>query len=272
MIQGVDCAYPQPSYPSWARVVCGYAGGHTVHQWTLAEVAAVHASGRVWFAIWTARNAKGQPPLTAADGTQDAAAMAARLSYYQYDKNLPVFYDIEPGIFDLDPNGAKAAIGAWKAGMQRAGWVNAYAYTIARQGGDWIADWTNVIPASIPAGKIGVQYGGDQGSFDYDVFADSLLGEDVALDPNDPIVQKLLTAVAGYDPANPDAASLAALQHNLLEVRDGATGFYGLANAKADIAALKTALTALQQQVAKSPTLSGTLNVTGALNVTEATP
>jgi len=158
----------------------------------------------VWFAIWTARNQKGEPPLTAIDGVQDSVAMAARLPYYQYDKTLPVFYDIEPGIYDLDPAGAEAAIGAWKAGMHRVGYPYAYVYTIKRQGGDWIADWTNEIPASIPPGKVGVQYGGDQGSFDYDVFIDELLtGDPAPIPPPPPSEDSEMKAFLIHVPSTP---------------------------------------------------------------------
>lgn len=177
MINAVDCAEPHPGmYPPWASVVCGYVGGHTLHAWSLAEVNAVRQTGRKWWGIWTARNHEpGNPPLTAQDGITDAAGMLARLPALNYtDKLQPLFYDIEPGIFDLDPIGARAAITAFKTGISKAGWLHVYSYTVKRQGGDWIADPTGVKPTSIPPGVIGVQYGGDV-SFDYDVFSDSLL-------------------------------------------------------------------------------------------------
>jgi len=173
MIDGVDTAYAHDSYPAWAKVVCGYAGGHTPHQWTAAEVAAVRRSGRHWWAIWTSLNASGT--LTTALGKQDALGMIARLPTYAYPKTDPVFYDIEPAIFDRDPAGARAAISAWKANMHAAGYTKAYAYTVERQGGDWIANPDNGKPTSIPAGKVGVQYVLDRGGYDYNVFSDSLL-------------------------------------------------------------------------------------------------
>lgn len=172
MIDAVDTSLAHETYPSWATVVCGYAGGHTYHVWSRAEVDAVRKSGRQWWAIWTALNKTGT--LSASLGRQDAINMANRLPYYGYDNNYPVFYDIEPSIFDRDPAGAKAAIAAWKNAMYNAGYPKAYVYTVARQGGDWVAAWTNVRPSSIPAGKIGVQYGGDKGGFDYNVFANSI--------------------------------------------------------------------------------------------------
>jgi hypothetical protein len=172
MIDAVDTALAHETYPSWAKVVCGYAGGHTYHVWTLSEVEAVRKSGRQWWAIWTALNKTGT--LNATLGRQDALNMMARLPYYGYTKNFPVFYDIEPAIFDRDPVGARAAIAAWKLYMHNAGYLKAYVYTVARQGGDWVAAWTNVRPSSIPSGKIGVQYGGDKGGFDYNVFAESI--------------------------------------------------------------------------------------------------
>ena len=175
MIDGVDTAYPHDSYPAWAKVVCGYAGGHTPHQWTAAEVQAVRRSGRHWWAIWTSLNASGT--LTTALGNQDALGMIARLPSYFYPKTDPVFYDVEPSIFDRDPAGARAAISAWKANMHAAGYTKAYVYTVERQGGDWIANPDNGKPTSIPAGKIGVQYVLDRGGYDYNVFADSLIGE-----------------------------------------------------------------------------------------------
>lgn len=213
MIRGVDCAYPQPTYPSWAQVVCGYAGGHTAHQWAPAEVAAVRESGRVWLAIWTARNAKGQPPLIGQDGATDAANMAAQLPAYGYNHTLPVFYDIEPGIYDLNPTGAQAAIAQWKTGMHTAGYPNAYVYTIKRQDGDWIADWTNIEPATIPAGKVGVQYGGDA-LFDYNVFTDNLLlGDDMGWSTWTPQEQEACVDAVWSEPVTyPDGATITARQ------------------------------------------------------------
>ena len=49
----------------------------------------------------------------------------------------------------------------WLRGMHAAGYPKAYVYTVKRQDGHWIADWTNVVQASIPAGKVGVQYAGN---------------------------------------------------------------------------------------------------------------
>lgn len=177
MLTGVDTAYAHDTYPD-VDLVLGYAGGHTAHTWTVDEVTHVRELGKKWLAIWTGVNLA---PLTlsAALGAQDAAGMAAKLPAYSYAKTDPVFYDVEPGVYDRDPDGARAAIAAWKAGMHAAGYSKAYVYTVERQGGDWIANWTNKIPDAIPAGKIGVQYGGDQGGFDFNVFDDSLLGDDV---------------------------------------------------------------------------------------------
>lgn len=177
LINAVDCAVPHPGiYPGWASVVCGYVGGHTEHAWILDEVNFVRNTGRKWWGIWTARNHEpGNPPLTAQDGITDSTEMLAALPAINYtDKLQPIFYDIEPTIYDLDPNGAMAAVHAFKAGMVRAGWLHVYYYTVARQGGDWIAAPTGIKPNSIPSGKVGVQYGGDA-NFDYDVFLDSLI-------------------------------------------------------------------------------------------------
>ena len=259
MIRGVDCAFPQPSYPSWATIVCGYAGGHTQHQWTAAEVQAVRSSGRVWLAIWTARNAKGQPPLIGADGVTDAEAMAKQLPTYGYSHTLPVFYDIEPGIYDLNPTGAQAAIAQWKTGMHAAGYPNAYVYTIRRQDGDWIADWTNTVPAFIPPGKVGVQYGGDA-SFDYNVFIDTLLGDPVTApkdwDDTDDLHVRSLVAAAGQSTGQDliDAARQASDDSKAALVALGA-----LSKAVADLTTL----------VKSSPALSGKLSVTGELDLAQ---
>lgn len=184
MIDAVDCATPHAGlYPPWAEVVLGYAGGHTLHQWTPEEVNECRAEGFKWLPIWTARNRSDAPPLNATAGHADALGMIARLPVYNHMKTDWVFYDVEPGIFDRDPTGARAAIAAWKADMHAAGYPNAFVYTVERQGGDWIAPPPdNVRPKSIPSGKVGVQYGGN-GTFDYDVFVDSILGDDPMTSP-----------------------------------------------------------------------------------------
>jgi hypothetical protein len=175
MIDAVDCAVPHPGeYPT--HLVCGYVGGHTYHVWTNSEIAEVAQEGRVFLAIWTALNKVGV--LSGTLGAQDAVGMVQRLTALNYPKHYPVFYDVEPGIYDRDPAGAGAAINAWKIGMEAAGWIHAFDYTVMRQGGDWVADWTNIRPLSIPKGKIGIQWGGN-GSFDFDVFADNILGADM---------------------------------------------------------------------------------------------
>lgn len=249
MIEGVDTAYPHASYPPWAKVVCGYAGGHTPHQWTPTEVAAVRDSGRHWWAIWTSLNSSGT--LTAALGAADAKAMAARLPVYGYSKNDPVLYDVEPAIFDRDPAGARAAITAWKAGMHAAGYPKAYVYTVARQGGDWIANWTNVKPRSIPAGKIGVQYGGDQGGFDYNVFADSLISP--IGDP--PVTPAEITAIA------------AAVWNHQVDSQDGKqqhSAAYWLENPNEKLTAIAASINPAKLAAALAPLLAAAGPVTEA--------
>lgn len=113
------------------------------------------------------------------DGRVDAAGMIANLPKYGYSKSSPVFYDVEPGVFDNDPIGARLAIAKWKLDMKAAGYLLAYSYTVERQGGDWIANPTGVQPTSLPPGKIGVQYGQSDEQpnpfFDYNVFDSTLL-------------------------------------------------------------------------------------------------
>lgn len=172
MIDAVDDAYPHPGiYPT--KYVLGYVSGHTAHIWSDDEIAQVAKEGRVFGAIATARNASGEPPLTGQDGITDSRNMVIRLRSLGYRQDFPVFYDVEPGIFDLNPNGARAAIAQWKLGMTMAKWRSCWSYTVERQGGDWIATASGTRPLSIPLGKIGVQWGGN-GTFDFDVFVNSL--------------------------------------------------------------------------------------------------
>jgi hypothetical protein len=262
MIAGVDCAFPHDEYPSWAKVVCGYAGGHTAHIWTASEVAKVRESGRLWWAIWTALNKSGT--LNATLGHQDAAAMINRLPYYSYSKNDPVFYDVEPAIYDRDPAGARACISAWKQDMHTAGYGKAFVYTVKRQNGDWIAEWTNIRPSSIPTGKIGIQYGGDLGGFDYDVFADELIGETMSLTPDE---LKLLQGaydrtgliLRGDDPNPPTGDTHPNNLENLFKKVAMKTDLVAMQN---DIAAIKELLAGLS-----SPTVAGTFTIQGSGSV-----
>jgi len=262
MIDAVDTAFPHDTYPSWAKVVCGYAGGHTAHIWTADEVAKVRESGRKWWAIWTALNKTGT--LTAALGHSDAIEMIARLPYYGYSKNDPVFYDIEPAIYDRDPTGAKACITAWKQVMHTGGYMKAFVYTVKRQGGNWIAEWTNTKPSSIPTGKIGVQYGGDQGGFDYDVFADSIGGNDEMLTPEE---LKLLQGaydragliMRGDDPNPPSGDT----HPNNLE------NLFKKVAMKSDLTAIQNDITAIKELLAglTAPTVAGTFTIQGSGSV-----
>lgn len=189
LIRGVDCAFPRASYPAWAVVVAGYAGGDTPHVWSLAEVQAVRNLGKTWWAIWTSRNGSNDI-LSRNDGSHDAAGMIAALPRYVYNRKSPVFYDVEPGVFDNDPTGARLAIAQWKLDMKAAGYLSAYSYTVERQGGDWVANPTGVQPMMLPPGRVGVQYGQSSERpnpfFDYNVFDAALLGTvDMALDDTD---------------------------------------------------------------------------------------
>jgi hypothetical protein len=243
MIVGVDTAFPHDVYPSWAKVVCGYAGGHTQHIWTADEVAKVRESGRLWWAIWTALNKIGT--LNATLGHQDAAAMIKRLPYYSYSKNEPVFYDIEPSIYDRDPAGARACISAWKQDMHTAGYSMAFVYTVKRQGGDWIADWTNTRPTSIPTGKIGVQYGGNLAGFDYDVFADELIGEAMALTKDDAAV------IFDSNMVNPATGVAQPFDQRITEIESA------VKNTASDVAVIKELLTNL-------PAIAGVFTIQGS--------
>lgn len=197
MLDAVDCAYPHPGqYPT--QIVCGYVSGHTAHIWTDSEIAEVGQEGKTFLGIATARNASGEPPLTAQDGVTDARNMASRLTSIRYPLGFPNFYDIEPGIFDLDPTGARTAMASWKQTMALAGRPHSFDYTVLRQGGDWVADPTGIRPLTIPQGKIGEQWGGN-GTFDFDVFADNILGGAVTtptqwLDADKTVVENIVLA------------------------------------------------------------------------------
>lgn len=201
LIRGIDCAFPRPSYPSWAVVVCGYVGGDTPHIWSLAEVQTVRAAGQIWWAIWTSRNGS-TTKLTMDDGRADAAGMTANLPKYGYSKSSPVFYDVEPRVFDNDPTGARLAIAKWKLDMKAAGYLQAYSYTVERQGGDWVADPTGMMPSSLPPGRIGVQYGQSPEQpnpfFDYNVFDSSLLPGSDDMTPDESAKLNAIDAALTY--------------------------------------------------------------------------
>ncbi|HET6909071.1 MAG TPA: hypothetical protein VFH54_07020 [Mycobacteriales bacterium] len=178
-----DAAYPfdYSKLPAGVGAVAGYVGGDTPHVWTPAEIAAVKATGRQWWGIWTAPST-GEV-LTSRQGSNDGADMASALNRIGYPKTLPVFYDIEQGTWNASPAGARAAISAWKTALHAAGWASAYAYVPLAAGFDWIADWTGRAPETLPTGVIGQQWAGNQDGDTYDLssFTDTLFGDDMAL-------------------------------------------------------------------------------------------
>lgn len=188
LVVGIDAAYPPAVtiIPASARVVLGYAGDVTTtpHVWTRAEVDAVRATGRAWWPIWT----MPERALTASDGEWAAAGMTAALPGYAFPVGCPVFLDIESAAWYASPAGARAAVTAWQQGMAAAGWPRAYPYLPAPAGYGWLADWTGIPPATLPAGVVGVQYdhalAGD--AYDISVFDPSLLSDPPGPAPDPP--------------------------------------------------------------------------------------
>lgn len=174
LINAVDAAFPQlNAIPGIAKVVLGYAGapGHTPHIWTVTEVNAVRSTGRAWWPIWV----PAQGVMSASSGEQAAVALLDALPRYAVDADTPCFLDVEQSSWQASAAGALAAVGEFKAAMRLAGHSRAYGYLPRAAGFDWIANWTNTEPSSLPSGVIGHQYMSTR-AWDYSVFDASLLG------------------------------------------------------------------------------------------------
>lgn len=191
LIKAADAAFP-PSLDTLTadiRVVLGYCGeaNLTPHIWTRAEVDAVRASGREWWAIIV-------PPETTAMSAQtghDAATYALKaLPTYAHPKSAPIFFDVELSAWEASEQGCRDAVAAFKADMRAAGFLQAYGYTPAGMGIDWVAIWSghtpSDVPAELPSGCIGQQYLGDYGGWDYSVFDETLYIQDPQPSPVDP--------------------------------------------------------------------------------------
>lgn len=174
MITVADCLEPfdYARLPAGVKVIAGYCGQSYDHKWTPAMVTAVHATGRRWWAIYTPL----AQTLTGFVGGLAATDMAANLNGLSYPKNYPVFLDVERGVWDRDPAGARACIIAWRTGMANRGWSHAYPYAPQGSEPNWLPEWGYAPSHGVPPGSIGVQYAGlvDGGRYDLSIFTDAL--------------------------------------------------------------------------------------------------
>ena len=176
-----DSAYPYDfaQRPAGCAVILGYVGrpGYTPHVWSHGEAAAARATGCQWWPIGVGIS---QGATSAQDGHDLAAYMISVLPGYGVSKTTPVFQDLEPNALRADEARAAQCVAAWKADMRAAGYTQPYTYSVDAPFIDWLARWDNVRPATLPAGKIGVQYSGSVSPPNYDlsVFDPSLLGDD----------------------------------------------------------------------------------------------
>jgi len=262
-----DGAYPHPPYdflPAHIAVWAGYLGGHTPHDWTVAEIAALEATGRTWWGIWTAPDRQA---IGAGQGAADAADTIARLGALRYPKTKPVFYDVEYGTWHADPAGAEAAASRWKHDVAAAGWRRAYWYGPLASHCDWVANWTGVRPASLPPGRIGVQYDHalSNDRYDISVFDPSLLEATVSAPLSDADVVKIVTGL------RPDLIRLAqyvAGRENAVfnpqSVVDVSTPGDTIATLEAALTTLTRDVAALGRQLSAVAGLSGAFTITGS--------
>lgn len=170
-----DSAYPYnfAQAPAGCVATLGYVGrsGYTPHVWTRAEVDEARSHGLLWWPIVTGISLG---PTNALDGHINAETMITNAPLYGVSKTDPVFCDLEPDALHADMAGAAAMVAAFKSDMRAAGYTRPYVYSTNADFIDWVADWTNVRPAILPAGRIGFQYGGGT-VYDLSVFDPSLL-------------------------------------------------------------------------------------------------
>lgn len=271
LILVADGAYPHPPYdflPHDVAVWAGYLGGHTPHPWTAAEIAAVRAVGLRWWGIWTAPDRRA---IDGGVGVRDAAGTVARLIELDYPHGDPVFYDVEYATWTAGPSGARSAISAWKRGLAAAGYKRTFAYVPWSAQFDWVARWTGVRPATLPAGVVGVQYDHalHNDAYDISVFDPALInateGADMALDPNDPTVKRILALegliIRGDDPDPATGDTHPANLTNLLAKQSAQAA--QLAALKAEMDEVKTLLAALTVPVQGQFTITGQGTVGG---------
>lgn len=169
LIRTADAAYPfdYRLLPSDVGVIIGYAGGFTPHAWTLAEVMSAEAAGLVVWMNWTLP----ERPVDSSDGLTAANGQAGALTALGYPAEAPVFLDVEHSTWSMWPGGAKAAIATWKHTIMaaRPRCSGAYAYVPWEAQFDWVANWTGVQPAALPAGCIGWQYDHALAGDSYDI-------------------------------------------------------------------------------------------------------
>ncbi len=174
----VDSAYPFDfaQRPPGTAVIMGYVGrdGYTPHVWTRAEVDRARATGCEWWPIGVGISGGAT---NANDGLITAQTMIARLPGYGVAKSAPVFQDIEPNAYHANPTSAAECAAAFKTAMHGAGYPHAYTYCTPAPFAEWQAVWSNVRPASLPAGIIGIQYTGAASppAYDISVFDAALL-------------------------------------------------------------------------------------------------
>ena len=182
LVLATDSAYPYDfaQRPSGCAAILGYVGrpGYTPRVWSHGEAAAARATGCAWWPIGVGIS---RGATSAQDGHDLAAYMIGVLPGYSVSKTTPVFQDLEPDALRADTTRAGQCVAAWKADMRAAGYTRPYTYSVDAPFIDWMARWDNIRPATLPAGKIGVQYSGSVSPPNYDlsVFDPSLLvGED----------------------------------------------------------------------------------------------
>lgn len=261
-----DGAYPQPDYsflsahiPVWA----GYLGGHTPHDWTLAEITALRDTGRRWWGIWTAPDKQA---INAGQGVTDAGDTIDRLVALGYPVTDPVFYDIEHATWTIDPAGAEAAAAQWKAAVAAAGWRKAYWYGPLASHCDWVANWTGVRPAALPPGRIGVQYDHALSSDRYDisVFDPALLGPGGTDD-----MTYSQWAQADRDALARDVAQ-AVIQRGVAPFNGSVSDILNdtrarLVQTQAELSAVHSELDAVKAAIgAAGPVVAGTFTITGS--------
>lgn len=293
LVQVADGAYPKDDYsflPASVRAWGGYVGGHTPHDWTKDEVAHLEATGRAWWGIWTAPEARA---LTLTDATEDAANMAHGLAALGRPKVMPVFWDVEYSTYHADPQAANKYGPIWCTAMNSLGYPNAGWYGPCDSNASWRACWTGQAPATLPNGVLGVQYDHalHNDAYDISVFDPSLFtgGTEMTQPQVDSIlarIDKLESDLTTYDTQNSSAPTLATTVHMLLAMRDGDTGHHDLPKLQSrlddlsgavagmrtgELAQLATALADLSAQVAKLQAASGApQSYTGTVTMTPA--
>lgn len=194
LLLAADASSP-PDYstlPPGVEVMLGYLGQMrcTPHVWSVQEVVAAQRRFRAFWPIWV----PPQGTQSEASGRADARSMLSVLAHYPIPHNTPVFLDIERSSWDRSPAGARDAIAAWTDEFAAAGWRRAYGYAPLDASLGWVAHWTGVRPAELPAGWVGQQYEGSSAhpGYDLSVFRDTLLDttSEVALTPAPPTLRQ----------------------------------------------------------------------------------